>query len=394
MLWTVVGVTALAGALLALPLTSPGPPAPPGPPAAPRAALAFFALSALLYLNQLVFNAWMVLEHNADPSYLRQFVHSVHYFNLAPDHRPVAWLVALAGDGAWMAPSFLRVQAALELPWAMTAYLMITALLHPPTARRIASGPLGVLAALSHTLVLSVVEVLLWNPWTEQDLALRVVGFLGTLPLLRWIGRERSPAAPPSAVQLLNFFIGLGAASGLVLGGNLIALLYNLAWLDELAPILAAASLMLGLCLWIRSRPAAATGSALVTALHHVGARFTLTFATPALAIRYGMTHPAAVRLAGLAAAVVIVAALITGLRDAAAAQPPAHRGGFWTRAVLAVALSVPAALLDLPALLGLPMAALPDAWLLFRLGQALVGFTLGWGLGAVLRPFAPLTPS
>ena len=392
MLWTAVGVTAVCAAIIGLPFAAPKP-LSVSKPGLPRAALAFFAVSALLYVNQVIFNAWMVLEHNADPAYLRQFVHSPHYFNLAPRHPPVAWLVAWAGDGEWMAPSFLRVQAVLELPWALTAYLMITALLHPPTARQIAAGPLGAFAAVSHTAVLCVVEVLLWNPWTEQDLALRVVGLVLTLPLLRWIGREPTAEAPPSAVQLVNFFVGLGAASALVLGGNLVALLYNLAWLDEVALILAAATLMLGLSLWVRSRPTPATDSALVTALHHVGARFTLTFAAPALAIRYGMTHSAAVTLAGIAAAVVILTALITGLSDAAAAQPPDRRGAFWVRAVLAVGLAAPAAVFDWLSPLGVPVGELPDAWLLVRLAQTLFAFSLGWGVGGVLRPFAP-TPA
>ncbi|MBK9645662.1 MAG: hypothetical protein IPO67_11015 [Deltaproteobacteria bacterium] len=392
MLWTAVGVTAVCAAIIGLPFAAPKP-LSASKPGLPRAALAFFAISALLYVNQVIFNAWMVLEHNADPAYLRQFVHSQHYFNLAPQHPPVAWLVAWAGDGEWMAPSFLRVQAVLELPWALTAYLMITALLHPPTARQIAAGPLGAFAAVSHTAVLCVVEVLLWNPWTEQDLALRVVGLVLTLPLLRWIGREPTAEAPPSAVQLVNFFVGLGAASALVLGGNLVALLYNLAWLDEVALILAAATLMLSLCLWVRSRPTPATDSALVTALHHVGARFTLTFAAPALAIRYGMTHSAAVTLAGIAAAVVILTALITGLSDAAAAQPPDRRGAFWVRAVLAVGLAAPAAVFDWLSPLGVPVGELPDAWLLVRLAQTLFAFSLGWGVGGVLRPFAP-TPA
>lgn len=392
MLWTAVGVTAVCAALVGLPFAAPRP-QPHAHAGLPRAALAFVALSALLYVNQVIFNAWMVLEHNADPAYLRQFVHSQHYFNLAPQHPPVAWLVAWAGDGAWMAPSFLRVQAALELPWALTAYLMITALLHPPTARQIAAGPLGILAALSHTAVLCGVEVMLWNPWTEQDLALRGVGLLGAVALLRWIGREPTAEAPPSAVQLISFFVGLGAASALVLGGNLVALLYNLAWLDEVAPILAAAALMLSLCLWVRGRPTPASDSALVTALHHVGARFTLTFAAPALAIRYGMTHSAAVTLAGIAAAIVIFAALLTGLTDAAKALPPGRRGPFWTRAALAVALAAPAAVFDLLTPLGVPVGELPDAWLLVRLAQTLFAFGLGWGLGAQLRPFAP-TPA
>ncbi|MEY3213483.1 MAG: hypothetical protein RIT28_3964 [Pseudomonadota bacterium] len=388
MLWTAVGVTALCAALVGLPFAAPKA-FTPSTPGLPRAALAFFAVSGLLYVNQVIFNAWMVLEHNAAPSYLRQFVHSQHYFNLAPNHPPVAWLVGLAGDGAWMAPSFLRVQAVLELPWALTAYLMITALLHPPTARQIAAGPLGVFAAVSHTAVLCVVEVLLWNPWTEQDLALRVVGLVLTLILLQWIGREPVAEAPPSAVQLVNFFIGLGAASALVLGGNLVALLYNLAYLDEVALIMAAATLMFGLCLWVRGRPTPATDSALVTALHHVGARFTLTFAAPALAIRYGMTHSAAVKLAGIAAALVILTALVTGLSDAAKGQPPERRGAFWTRAALAVGLAAPAAVFDLLSPLGVPVGELPDAWLLVRLAQTLVAFGVGWALGAVLRPLA-----
>ena len=392
MLWTAVGVIALSAASIGLPFVAPKPFAASAP-GLPRAALAFFVLSGLLYVNQVIFNAWMVLEHNADASYLRQFVHSQHYFNLAPDHPPVAWLVAWVGDGGWKAPSFLRVQAVLELPWALTAYLMITALLSPPTARQIAAGPLGVFAAISHTAVLCVVEVLLWNPWTEQDLVLRVVGLILTVLLLRWIGREPTAEAPPSAVQLVNFFIGLGATSALVLGGNLVALLYNLAWLNDVALILAAATLTLGLCLWVRSRPTLATGSALVTALHHIGARFTLTFAAPALAIRYGMTHSAAVTLAGLAAAIVIVAALITGLADAAATQPERRRGKFWLRAVFALGLAAPAAVLDLLSPLGVPVGELPDAWLLLRLGQTLLAFVLGWGLGAVIRPFAP-TPT
>ena len=105
-------------------------------------------------------------------------------------------------------------------------------------------------------------------------------------------------------------------------------------------------------------------------------------------------THRRALSIAAaLAAGSVALARCGHTNADAAATQPERRRGTFWLRAVFALGLAVPAAVLDLLSPLGVPVGELPDAWLLLRLGQTLLAFGLGWGLGAVIRPFAP-TPA
>lgn len=386
MLWWFIGALALGGAILSAPFARPWPAVEQTAPQGwPRATLAFLALNLLLYLNQVAFNVWVQVEHGGDLSFLGDGISRKVFFHLAPDHAPVAFLVARLDEVGWMAPSLLRVQAVLELPWALCAYLLIARLLDPAVARQVAAGPLGWMAAFAHTGVLCVIEILLWNPYTTQDLALRAVGIALTLPLLRWIGREPACSPPPTAVHLAIFFVGLGAASALVLGGNLVFLLYNLATLPPLLPLLGVATALLLACERVRARPLAASDSALVLTLWSVGRRFVLFFAAPALAIRYGISRGEAELPSALAALLVVAAALITGLRDARARLEPSARRSWGVSVALGLALAVPACFVDIADLLDLRAASLPDLWLLPRLAAAGLGFGLGWGLGRAL---------
>jgi hypothetical protein len=403
LLWEAVGLIALVGAALGILLARaegrvPRPAPQEGAGAgAPRAALAFALLTLLLYVNQVLFNAWALRPGEAQVAELRAALPAV-FFHLAPDHAPVRWLAAALGElpdlslhlpgalrprGGLASLSLLRAQAALEVPWALMAWQLVARLLDPAAAARWARGWAGPLAAVSHTLVLCAIEELLHNPYTDQDLILRLPGLWLAIHLLRWSAAGPALERPPSAVHLAAFFVGLGAASVLVLGGNLILLLYNLGWLSPFAPVLLVATLVLLAALRRAALPAPASRAPLVSTLVELGRFFLFTFGPAAMAIRYGLSHARALPLSALAGGIAVVGALVFGLRAARARLSPAERAPHARALGLGLLLALPAASVDLAAPLGLPASGAPDLWLLYRGAQALVAVLLGYGLMA-----------
>jgi hypothetical protein len=403
-LWGSVGPIALAGALLGLGLAISESRRPraealqAGRLGPPRAVLAFGALCLLLYANQVLLNAWALGPGQAPVAQLKAAFPG-SFFHLAPGHAPVRWLAprlaalpdlaaALPAElrprGGLASLSLLRVQALLEAPWALMAWQLVARLLDPAAAARWARGAAGPLAALAHTLILCIIEELLHNRYTDQDLALRLPGLLLAIALLRWSAAGPTSERPPSAVHLALFFLGLGATSVLVLGGNLVFLLYNLGWLAPLGPLLLAATLALVLALALSALPAPASRSPLVLSLAEVGRAFLFTFGPGALAIRYGLSHPRALHLSAAAGGIAIVGALVLGLRAASARLAPPQRAAHARSLALGLLFALSAAMVDLASPIGLPGASAPDVWLLYRAAQALCALLLGYGLASL----------
>jgi hypothetical protein len=313
--------------------------------ARPGAALALVA--ALVYVNQVLFTVYVVRVHGGDPSFIAR-------------HLPAEWF-DLAG-GAWvesaarlvpfpelLAPSVLRVQAFLELPFVLLADAVVLRWLDRGLYRRVVgSAPLVWAASASYTLVFCVVEWDLRNPYTMDDIVIRVCAALVTPLLIIWMARRDGPAdadGARSGTGLLLFAASTWALGQLVLTVYDTALLYNLGHLDERLPGAVAALAVLTTARLAARRLAAQSPAVrspaargLVTgepgrAVATVGAalRWTLAlFFVPALAVRYGVMFGTPwVALAGglLACGAAAVLALRDGLGGCTARRVLAWMG-------------------------------------------------------------------
>ena len=286
--------------------------------------LVFFAvLCALLLANQLLVNVYLLRSHRGDPSYVTRYL-GPGWFALWTGSAPVRWLAAALPR--WLVEevlplSILRVNSVLELPFSLFAYLGIVALLDEGVYRRLLRGPHPFLAAISFSTAFSLVELRLWNPWTEDDLLGRVLGVMatgGAVLLLRRAHRGEPASlspAPRDALGLLVFLAGAGALAALVLGLYDVTLLYNLGHLPRLAPAMSAAAGVAGLAFLLRHRRAPEDWSALgarapgLLLVTHVLCAFAALFFVPSMAIRYCGDGPAA----WMPALLVGVASLILG---------------------------------------------------------------------------------
>ncbi|MGW4805429.1 hypothetical protein [Kitasatospora sp. NPDC004272] len=301
-----------------------------GPPATVRPEVLLAGVVALVYLNQLLCCAYLVRAHGGDAGYVARYL-PPGWFAEPTGHPVVRALAAHLPAPGLFAPTVLRVQAFLELPFVLLAYATVLHRLSPALLRRVLGSPAPVwTAAASYTLVFGVVECALRNPWTVQDVAIRTLSALCTAPLLLRAAR-RAPGAerPLDTLGLLRFTAELWAVGTLVMVVYDTALLYNLRHLQgRWSEILIALAVLAATGYDRRpapaSTPAAAPGPG-TAALAVLLRRVLVLFLVPALAVRYGLgfAHP---RLAAAGALSVGLAAL-ADRRIRAAARPLALAG-------------------------------------------------------------------
>lgn len=345
----VVGASVLLWrALRPLPVTGPAP---------KRSALlhpwTLFLLTGLLAVaNQVVFNAYVLAAHGGDPSFIRAHLGPA-YFAMDYDFplvRPIARAFGREAASFWLAPSLLRVNAVLELPFAVFAYLAIAHLFDRGAVRFLLRGSLAWLGAASFTVVLCLVEILLWNPWTTSDLWMRGVGFVLLAPVLSLLGRRERGAPcfpeedgrPRSLVALLVAMTGAIAMAGALLVLYDLTLLYNLGHARKLGvPLLGLVILGTASALVVprldaldeRARKGAPPPGS-VAAMTSVASTFALLFFVPALAVRYGLQQRVSVAV-GFAT---LLAGVVWGL--VRAARKPEVRGGRWLAGLGGAALA------------------------------------------------------
>ncbi|HSO34180.1 MAG TPA: hypothetical protein VLT33_16710 [Labilithrix sp.] len=309
----------------------PGSTRPPAPPTLgkvvlhPLAQLLF--VCALLYVNQVLFSAYVLRAHGGNAGFIARYIPGP-WFAIGR-HDPVVGLLARhVGDGQWLSPSLLRVQAFLELPFTMFAYLAVARLLGRRLYATLCRLPLLGLVAVSFSVTFSIIELALPNPYTHDDLVLRALAAALVPMYIAWIARREAIATdvedgPSGVLGLLAFLAGAGAVAYLVLAVYDAFLLYNLAHLPRYAGGLALASLVaagasfatprVDLALrsvigsWGRS-PAVAICVASLRA-------FTLFFFLPSLSLRYGGDQAVAVLSGLLVVGIAFVAGLAGGLR-------------------------------------------------------------------------------
>jgi hypothetical protein len=324
-----------------------------------------------LYVNQVLFGAFILRAHGGSAAFIARYIPG-GWFAIGTRDPLVAFAARHVGDGAWLSPTLLRVQAFLELPFTMLAYLAVARLLGRRLYATLAGLPVLLLVALSFSVTFSLVELSLPNPYTNDDLALRAVSCVATPVVLAWVARvearrdPRDAAGGPSGVLgLLAFVAGAGAVAYVVLALYDAFLLYNLAHLPRYAAGLAA-SLVIAVAASFAA-PRIDTAVARATGARASGGRsgvarasspavdvcvsslraFTLLFFVPSLSLRYSGLRPGAVACGLVVVGLAVVAGVggvlararlgVVGLlRLAAAGVVALLAGGFAAQLALA----------------------------------------------------------
>ncbi|MBJ7288439.1 hypothetical protein [Williamsia sp.] len=224
-----------------------------------------------MMVNQILFTAFVDQAWNGDPSPVAMYLPS-GWFDLAD-----------LGSTADVLPAWpwtvLHVQAALELPFVMSAYLLVCRWFGADAFGRLIAARW--LISASFTITFCLIEWDLHNPYTVVDIVIRVVAAVVTpllLPLLAAGG-----SGPPA---LLPFALSAAALGAMVLAVYDVATLYNLGHAMSWTPSVGIALVvLLGARLWARRDvPARRVAGSAAASLGW----FLTVFAVPALAVRYG----------------------------------------------------------------------------------------------------------
>jgi hypothetical protein len=265
---------------------------------------------AVVYLNQVLFTIYMLRVHNGDSTFIAKYLPS-GYFALA-DHDPVIrWLADHFPAPNLLSPTLFRVQSFFELPFAVFAYLTVCRWFGPDLYRRAAA--LSWAVAVFYTLTFCLIEVRVANPYTRDDILIRIVSMVAVAFVAPRLNGPKGDSVT-SAKDLALFLVSFGATGALVLAVYDTALLYNLGHVEKVLPFaLVAVVVLAGTRLAARQRGTSA-GPGIETVTRTVS-WFLAYFAVPALAIRYGLIFGAP-RVAAAAGLVVTVAALYQGSRE------------------------------------------------------------------------------
>lgn len=289
----------------------------------------FFVTCFVIGINQVVFSAFTLAVHHGDPSFLKRYLGDgwcavdLHH----PLVRFVASFISAKEEHPILLLSALRVQAFLELPFTIFAYLAVTRMLSASLYRRLTSLPIIVLVGVFFTAPFCLAELSLPNPWTNDDLIIRLVAAFA-VPAYVWIISRRELPRPitdsrPTALSLLTFLAGAGAIAVIVLALYDAFLLYNFAHLARyshailvsvivatLASIFTPRRIDATVARFIRPRSSFGQTSFAIGAIQHALVFFAAIFFVPSLSIRYWATHP----IAQLSGVLLITAGVVAGM--------------------------------------------------------------------------------
>ena len=251
---------------------------------------------ALIYVNQVLVTVYVLRVHHGDPSFIARYL-PAGWFRLARGG-------VLGAFARWfpfprlLAPSVLRVQAFLELPFVTCTYLTVCRWFSADAYRgalRLA-WPLSACATATFCLV----EWSLRNPYTVDDLVLRVASGLAVPLLARWLlapGPEPTSSGRadriPGLAGLGVFVVSTVALGAVVMTVYDTALLYNLGDLPGRLPETAAAITVLAAARAVahaasRRESPREPGPGTQAVVRSFGV-FLVLFAVPALPLRYAM---------------------------------------------------------------------------------------------------------
>ncbi len=274
------------------------------------------AVAALIYVNQVLFTVYVLRVRGGDPSFIARYL-PAGWFSLAR-WPAIETLSRHFPDPGLLAPSVLRVQAFLELPFVVFAYLTVCRWFGADAYRR--ARALAWPASVAWTVTFCLVEWHLRNPYTTDDLVIRVAAGV-VVPLLAGRLSDAGQDHPRNLPGLLIFAASTAATGWLVLVVYATALLYNL---GRLGPELPGAGLALAALAGARAAarhvPSRQPGRG-VDVIGRSFGWFLVLFFVPALPVRYGLNFG----LRDLSAAVglaLITAAVGCGAREALARAP------------------------------------------------------------------------
>lgn len=293
---------------------------------------------ALVYVNQFLFNAFVLRVHHGDPGFIAHYLPG-GWFSMAHQNSVVRWLArrSVAGD---LGVTTLRVQAALELPFVLAGYLSVLRWLDADLSWRVARSSMIWFASAAYTVVFCTIEWGLRNPDTIQDIVIRAISAVVTPLLIRWIAGRRAPdpdarSQPRSLLGLMVFGASVCALGYLVLVVYDTALLYNLGLLGASVPHALIALLALGILRFAAAYvPAAKAEAAAYTTLVKGAVWMLILFFVPALAVRYCVGFGTE-DLAGGAVVVLGAVALAHALREGLAVPVRGRTGRPVSRPVI-----------------------------------------------------------
>jgi hypothetical protein len=279
--------------------------------------LSLAAVILVIYLNQVLFTVYVIRVRHGDPSFIARYL-PAGWFTLARGHAMEA-LARQFPDPGLLAPAVLRVQAFLELPLVVFAYLTVSRWFSAGAyrgARRLVWP-----ASAAWTATFCLIEWSLHNPYTTDDIVIRIAAAI-VVPL--WAGRLAGP--PPDRVPdlhaLLVFAVSTAALGLVVLTVYDTALLYNLGHLDARLPVTAAAlAVLAGARVAAPLLPRRLPGPGVESITRSFGAFLPLFF-VPALPVRYGLLGWGTTYVAAAAALVLVTAAAVRGIADTFARSP------------------------------------------------------------------------
>jgi hypothetical protein len=283
-------------------------------------------VTAMVYLNQILFTVYVLRVHGGDASFVARYL-PTGWFELATNQGALRDLAGAFPVPGLLAPSVLRVQAFLELPFVLLAFATVVRWLDTGLYRRIARSALLPLASVSYTAVFCLVEWDLRNPYTIEDIVVRAVSAIVTPLLIRRLadhdtGSSRTPA---SVTGLLVFIGSLGALGVLVLVVYDTALLYNLGRLDNrFLPACVAVSALACLRRIASRLPAPPSPGPTLTFVRLALLYWLALFFAPALAIRYGVMFGNPQLAAVGAMSTAVLACAFAGRNTLAGARPAA----------------------------------------------------------------------
>lgn len=282
----------------------------------PLAALG--VVTALIFVNQILFTVYVLRVHDGDPSFIGRYV-PPGWFEMATDNTALRTLAEHFPAPRLLAPSVLRVQSFLELPFGLLAFGTVVRWLDADLYRRVARSALLPLASVSYTAGFCLVEWDLHNPYTVDDIVVRCVSAVLTPLFLAWLaGRDTCRSRTEASVPALLVLIGsLGALGALVLVAYDTVLLYNLGRLGSRLPAGLAALAALGALRLVAARlPARPSRGPTVVFLRHALGRWLTLFFVPALAVRYGVNFGTPTLSVAVGLLLLPVVAVVLAARD------------------------------------------------------------------------------
>jgi hypothetical protein len=303
-----------------------------GPPV-----LSLAAVIMVIYLNQVLFTVYVIRVRHGDPSFIARYL-PPGWFTLAHGHAMEA-LARQFPDPGLLAPTVLRVQAFLELPLVVFAYLTVSRWFSAGAYRE--ARRLLWPASAAWTATFCLIEWSLHNPYTTDDIVIRIAAAI-VVPL--WAGQLAGP--PPDRVPdlpaLLVFAVSTAALGLVVLTVYDTALLYNLGHLGARLPVTAAALAVLAAArVAAPLLPGRPPGPGVESITRSFGAFLPLFFVS-ALPVRYGLLGWGTTYVAVAAALVLVAAAAVGGIAETFA-RSPVRRVRWFVQMAIAVAAGLAA---------------------------------------------------